>query len=71
MWLAALHCAAPIKEGAEEACMTGLHGTPEYCAPEVRCSAELAACRVLPHLQVPPLLPLLPLGAEAVKVYTP
>jgi len=35
VWLADLHCAAPIKEGAEEECMTGMHGTPEYCAPEV------------------------------------
>ena len=35
MWLADLHCAAPIKEGAEDECMAGMHGTPEYCAPEV------------------------------------
>ena len=27
--------AAPIKEGAEDECMAGMHGTPEYCAPEV------------------------------------
>ena len=35
VWLADLHCAAPIKEGAEDECMAGMHGTPEYCAPEV------------------------------------
>ena len=44
VWLADLHCAAVVKEGAEEECMTGLHGTPEYCAPEVRCSACNSMC---------------------------
>ena len=34
-WLADLHCAAPLREGEEDACLSGLHGTPEYCAPEV------------------------------------
>jgi serine/threonine protein kinase len=35
VWVADLHCAAPVSEGQEEACLRGLHGTPEYCAPEV------------------------------------
>lgn len=35
VWLADLHCAAKASEGEEDACLSGLHGTPEYCAPEV------------------------------------
>lgn len=35
--LTQLHCAAPVPRGsdADARLLTGLHGTPEYCAPEV------------------------------------
>ena len=38
VWLSQLHAAAPVpagEEGTEAQTLTGLHGTPEYCAPEV------------------------------------
>ena len=33
--LSQLHCAACVEEGDESSTLTGLVGTPEYCAPEV------------------------------------
>ena len=33
--IADLHCAATVPVGEERGTVTGLHGTPEYCAPEV------------------------------------